>query len=427
MTSRTDDPRPLLVVIATGPQQYREYLFASLRTGYRIHLLHTAAASWEQPYLVGSDVVPDFAAGTLTAAARRVHETAPVHGVISWDEARILPAAHVAAALGLPGGDPLAIERCRDKYLGRQAMAAAGVRQPRSTLAGDEAEAAAAAGEIGYPVVLKPRAAAASYGVVRADDEAQLREHFRFAYHATVPEAPRHPRPVLVEELVPGPEVSVDSVVVDGEVTPVFVAHKEVGFPPYFEETGHLVAYPDPLLADPELRRQLAAAHAGIGFRYGWTHTEFILAPAGPTLVEVNGRLGGDLIPYLGMRASGIDPGLLTAAAATGRAEPVRAVRSGVAGVRFCYPDAEDIRVRSVSFDPARLPATIDRAEPVAVPGTRVSPPPKGLVSGRVAFATVLAGSVDECRAGLDQAQRALRLETEPAGVDPEVRAGTGR
>lgn len=423
MTS-TDDPRPLLVVIATGPQQYREYLFASLHTAYRIHLLHTEAASWEQPYLVGADVVPDFGAATLTAAARRVHETTPVSGVLSWDEARILPAAHVADALGLPGGDPAAVERCRDKHLGRQAMARTGVRQPRSILVRDVDEATAAARELGYPVVLKPRAAAASYGVVRVDDEAGLRARFGFAHEATVPDAPRHPSTVLVEELVEGPEVSVDSVVVDGVVTPVFVAHKELGFPPYFEETGHLVAYPDLLLSDPELRRELTAAHAGLGLRYGWTHAEFILAAPGPTLVEVNGRLGGDLIPYLGMRAAGIDPGLLAAAAATGRAEPVRPTRSGVAGVRFCYPEAADTLVRSASFDEAALPATLDRAVPVVKPDSRVSPPPQGLVSGRVAFVTVLAGSADECREGLAQAQRALRLVTAPADTSAGVGAG---
>lgn len=403
------DDRPLLLVIATGPQAYREYLFSSLATRYRIHLLNTAEATWERPYLTGSDVVPDFAPETLIAAARRVPGEAAVAGVISWDEARILPAAHVAAELGLPGGDPEVIERCRDKYLSRLALDAAGVRQPRFTLAGELEEALAAAEAIGYPVILKPRAAAASYGVVLVRDTDELVARFRFAYDATVPDAPRHRRPVLVEEFVDGVEISVDSVVSGGSVTPVFLAHKEIGFAPFFEETGHLVQHPEPLLDDPGLLRIVRAAHAALGYRDGWTHAEFKLTADGPKVIEVNGRLGGDLIPYLGLRASGIDPGLLAAAAACGQQVSVHADRELVGGVRFCYPEQDDTLVESVSFATSELPVTIDRAVPLAAPGSRVSPPPRGLVSGRVAFATVVAGSVEDCRNGLDQAQKALR------------------
>jgi biotin carboxylase len=409
------DDLPLLLVIATGPRDYREYLFASLATRYRVYLLNTAAATWEAPHLLGADVVADFAAETLIAAACRVAARTPVAGVISWDEARILPAARVAAELGLPGGDPDVIERCRDKHLGRLALAGAGVPQPRFALVGDAEAARAAAADIGYPVVLKPRAAAASYGVVLVRTPTDVAAHYPFAHQATVPDAPRHPRPVLVEEFLDGPEVSVDSVVSGGTVTPVFLARKEIGFAPFFEETGHVVRHPEPLLDDPDLRGAVLRAHAALGYRDGWTHAEFKLTAAGPKVVEVNGRLGGDLIPYLGLRASGIDPGLLAAAAACGRSIAVRADREGVAGVRFCYAEHDDTVVDSVRFDTAELPPDIDRAVPLAAPGSVVSPPPRGLVSGRIAFATAVAGSVEDCRAALDQAQNALRLRVRDA------------
>jgi biotin carboxylase len=406
------DGRPLLLVIATGPQDYREYLFSSLASRYRVYLLNTAEATWERPYLVGAEVVPDFAAATLIAAARRVAVEEPVAGVMSWDEARILPAAHVAADLGLPGGDPEVIERCRDKYLGRLALDAARVPQPRFALVGTIEEALDAAQLFGYPVILKPRAAAASYGVVLVRDAEDLADRFSFAYEGTVPDAPRHPQPVIVEEFVDGPEISVDSVVSGGTVIPAMLARKEIGFPPFFEETGHVVQHPDPLLDDARLRSIVAAAHAALGYRDGWTHAEFKLTPGGPKVIEVNGRLGGDLIPYLGMRASGIDPGLLAAAAACGEevSVPAPAPRALVAGVRFFYVDEVDTVVESVSFETGELPATIDRAVPLAAPGSTVSPPPQGLVSGRIAFATAVASTADECCSALDGAQKALRL-----------------
>jgi biotin carboxylase len=405
------------LVIATGPQPYREYLFSSLCTRYRIHLLHTAPASWEKPYIIGSDVVSDFSADTLVAAAARVAAREPVAGVLCWDEARIHATARVAAELGLPGGDPDAVERCRDKHLSRTALAAAGIRQPASALVGTVDEALEAAKRIGYPVIIKPRAAAASYGVVLVRDAGELAARFGFSHDATVPEAPRHASPVLVEEFVEGMEISVDSVVARSVVTPVFMARKSVGFPPFFEETQHLVRHPDPLLNDPALVRALKSAHAALGLRDGWTHTEFKLTGDGPSLVEVNARLGGDLVPYLGLRASGVDPGLLAAAAACGEPVRVDSACERVAGVRFFYAQHDDVLVESARFSAEDLPTAVDRAVVLAEPGSRMRLPPAGLVSGRVAFATAVAPSEQDCHDALDAAGRALRLRVTEGGV----------
>src|SRR5260370_884338 len=124
---------------------------------------------------------------------------------------------------------------------------------------------------------------------------------------------------VVVEEYLTGPEISVDSAVHGGRVLPMFVARKQVGYPPYFEEVGHVVHARDPLLTDRLLLQVMRDTHAALGFTDGMTHAEYKLTAAGPKVVEVNARLGGDLIPYLGMKASGIDPGLAAGAVACGQ------------------------------------------------------------------------------------------------------------
>src|SRR5207253_2916472 len=111
----------------------------------------------------------------------------PVQGVMSWDEARILQSAKVAAELGLPGGDPGMVLRCRDKHLTREALDAGHVPQPRSILVAGAAEALEAARQLGYPVVLKPRAMGASLGVVRADSPSELAGRFAFAHDSEIP------------------------------------------------------------------------------------------------------------------------------------------------------------------------------------------------------------------------------------------------
>ena len=406
--------RPLLILVASGMQTYREYLLSSIGIGFDVHLLHTAEPTWERPHLAGWTVVPSTLDGpAMAAVAREVHARTPVSGVLCWDEGRIHATAYVAQALGLRNGDPAMILRLRDKAQTRAALAAAGVPQPRSVPVRTVEDALAAAEVVGYPAVLKPRGLGGSLGVVRVHDDAELRAMFAFTRDTTAPDpvtyASEHT--VLVEECVVGEEISIDSVVRDGAVTPLFVGRKVVGFPPYAEEIGHFVDAADPLLTDPVFLDALHGTHAALGFRDGWTHAEFMLTATGPQLIEVNGRLGGDLIPYLGRLATGIDPGPAAAAVACGLAPDLTPTHRQVAGVRFCYVDADDTVLAGVSFATDALPPGVDRAVAVARPGDVVSPPPKGTLWGRIAYACVTAKSRAECSAALDAAEAALRVD----------------
>jgi biotin carboxylase len=169
--------------------------------------------------------------------------------------------------------------------------------QPRFALVHDVTVARATAGAFGYPVVLKPRGMGASIGVVRVNGPDELDEAFRISEAAGHGGAPAYEGGVLVEEFLTGPEISVDGALRDGGYTPFCLAHKRIGPAPFMEEIGHLVDPADPLLTDPGLLEVLATAHRVLGVRDGITHTELKLTPRGPAIVEVNARLGGDLIP----------------------------------------------------------------------------------------------------------------------------------
>ncbi|KOX05186.1 ATP-grasp domain-containing protein [Streptomyces sp. NRRL B-3648] len=410
--------RPLLLVVATGMRTYREYLLRSIRSEFDIHLFHVDEPTWEKEYISGWTVLPSTLNGPAMAdAARRLHADTPVAGVLCWDEGRIHAASYVAEALGLRNGEPDVIWRLRDKGQTRAALDAAGVAQPRSLPVKTLDEALAAAGRIGYPVILKPRGLGASLGVVRIDGAAELAEKFAFTAGMKGPDPEpllySTDQPVLVEELVTGAEISVDAVVQDGKVTPLFIGRKVVGYPPYAEETGHFVDGDDPLLTDPQLLDALQDTHTALGFRDGWTHSEFMLTAAGPRLIEVNGRLGGDMIPYLGMLATGIDPGLAAARAACGITPDAAPSRRRVAGIRFFYVEHDDTRIESVTFRETGLPAGVEELVAVAGPGAVVSPPPKGTVWGRIAFAIATGDSVEECGAVLDAAESALDVRSD--------------
>jgi biotin carboxylase len=405
----TPGHRPLLVLIGTGPRLYREYLLRSISAQYRIHLLTGTEPGWALPYIDSAAVLPGMDPAAVVSAARQVAGLRPVAGVLTWAENHVVDAAAAAAALSLPGPGPAAVLRCRDKLATRSALARCGVPQPRFAAASDLGQALTAAAALGYPVVLKPRAGVASEGVVLVSDPAQLAAEFPATRGVPAPDVPLSGAAVLVEEYLAGPEISVDSVVQGGRVLPVFVARKQTGFAPYFEETGHLVSASDPLLADPALLGVLDRVHAALGYTDGCTHAELKLTSDGPKLIEVNGRLGGDLIPYLGLRASGIDPGLALAAVACGEAPDLSASAGAVAGIRFFYPPRPAALVASVGFDTAGLPPGLDLLVPLVAAGAVVSPPGRGLMEGRIALATAVTATERECQSALDSAQAALR------------------
>jgi biotin carboxylase len=401
--------RPLLLVIGAGTQTYREYAFISVAEAFRIWLFADRVPTWELPYLTGHTVLDTADAAGMAAPAAAIGPDA----VLTWDDTRVVQTASLAEALSLPGAGPDAALCCRDKHRTRTALAAAGVPQAGSELVTSLGAARAAAERIGYPVVLKPQALNASMGVVRVDSPDQLAARFRVARGATAPGGRAtevEPGGVLVEEYLDGPEVSADAGWIDGSLLPGLVARKQVGYPPYFEEVGHLVDGTDPLQSDPQLWAVVEAAHQAIGFRTGWTHTELRLTPAGPKVIEINARLGGDRIPQLGIVALGVDGPAAAAALAAGEKPTVLPTRRRAAAVRFLYPSGNCI-ARAVHVDRDRLPACVSAVEVVAAPGQELLLPPAGHVSSRYALALAVADTGAECLAGLAAVDSAVRLD----------------
>ncbi|MBO4269198.1 ATP-grasp domain-containing protein [Microbispora triticiradicis] len=409
----------VLLVMASGFPHYREYLLASIaQRGGPVWLFETERPSWQTPYIAGSTVVDVFDPEAVVAAARELAARTPVRGVISYHEAVIEAAARVAAELGLPGPAPEAVTAVRDKPTTRRLLDRAGIRQPRHALVATPEEAAAAAGRIGFPLVAKPRGLGASQGVVKVAGEAELGWAVGVSRTARQSGMPGHDE-ILLEQFLAGPEISVDAAVHDGEYLPYLVARKRLGGEPYFEETGHVVLADEPLLRDADLLRLLADTHRALGYTHGTTHTEVKLTPEGYALIEVNGRLGGDLIPYLGLLANGVDSGVVAADLALGVRPEVTAHGTGAVGIRFLYPPETCVarRVEMPEPDPgAGLLASVA----VAGPGTPLILPPDGAIA-RYGFLIARGRTAEECDEVLDRAERAARFEGDPPHAAREV------
>lgn len=408
----------VLLVIGSGLKLYREYLVASIHrcaraAGLGMVLLNNLRPTWQHAYfdeIVHADV---FDADEMLAAAREVAGRHQIVGLMCWDEPVVLAAGELAAELGVPGLSVDGVRGCRDKNRTRTVLTAEGLLQPGYAMTTGLDETRAAAARIGYPVVLKPRAMGASIGVVFAADESELDAAFGVAMGAATVDQSRYGGAAIVEGYVRGPEISIDAAVHKGEYLPMFVARKQTGDQPYFEEVGHVVDAGDPLLHDAELMDVLARAHRALGVEDGITHSEVRLTDDGPLIIEINGRLGGDLIPFIGRTATGLDPGEILFAVATGQRPVIAPTRHVVAGIRFGYPD-HDCLVHEVTV-PTESPGLV-LASPMIDPGTTLRLPPGGYLA-RHSFVVCEADDRDTCARRLDTAAAVVRIDADQ--VDP--------
>jgi len=411
------DPRPVLLVVGSSYAAFREYIFRSVCTAYRIWLVDPTPPQWEQPYLYGHSIADCMDAGAIVAAGREVQRDHGLAGVFCYDEAYIEPAAHASAALGFDTLDPDAVARCRDKSATREIVRGLGLPQPASIPVSTVDEAAVAADKIGYPVLLKPRNLGASLGVVKVELPGDLAARYATVAAVTVPGVREFAEPVLVEEFVEGPEISVDCVLYQGRCTPLVVAHKLLGTAPgfEFEEVGHDVLADEPLLADPEFAAMLDRVHAALGFRDGVTHTEFKLTPRGLCLVEVNARMGGGLIPHLGRVAGGHDVSRAAADVACGR-EPVLR-RAGVprdGAIRFVFP-GYDMTVTEVIVHEELVRPPVVEIGVAAAAGMRLRLPPAGM--SHSAYAIAVADTLEQAQAAAAGITRIVEVRGEPLPV----------
>ncbi|MFH9584563.1 ATP-grasp domain-containing protein [Streptomyces luteogriseus] len=308
------------------------------------HYLRSAPEGTAHPLLGARHIITadtnDIEA--LLPEVERLHAVLGFDGVVTSCDYYLPAVARIAGRLGLPGPGPEAVgDACR-KDSTRRVLDDAGVPGPRFAVREEWADIARAARDIGYPLVVKPVDLCAGMYVRRVDDEAELAAACRALSGFPVNARGQRRTPVvLLEELLDGPEVSVETVSYAGAVHVVGVTDKSVGGAPAFVETGHM--FPAALTsADAEAAEQTAlAALKALGLTDGVVaHTEIKLTSAGPRVVEVNPRPAGNRITELVRHVTGIDLAAAFVDVALGRAPDLRRTDTGLrsAAIGFLVP-----------------------------------------------------------------------------------------
>jgi len=260
----------------------------------------------------------------------RLADAERVDGIVSpGSDWPVAVAARVAERLALPHPiSPQTAVLATSKLRQRERFAEAGVPQPRHAVCRSPEEARAAAAELGFPVVVKAPDRQGQKGLTL------VREARELAAAVETAVASARSGLCLVEELVDGPEVTVNGFVADGVFTALTVTDRVVAEPPAF---GVALAHVWPAArADGAVEAARAAAEA-VELRSGPVYVQLRLGPDGPRVVELAARVGGGHDAELCRAAAGVDLNGLAIEAALGEsvAPPAPEPRVGGACVRF--------------------------------------------------------------------------------------------
>lgn len=373
----------------------RGYLNAARKCGVGCVLLETPSRrSTDYGDLLGRAEVPGSLDEQWLAAGLEMAAAYEPTGVLPFGERHVLAAELIADRLHLRGAGLAAATVSRNKALQRAVCGAAGIRQPRWTVAAslDQAQAWLDTELAGGQAVVKPLSGCASIGVSVVQSARQLEDF--------VNSQPGH---FLVEELVPGDDYSWEAFICDGAVLLSSVTADNMSANGEFVEIGHACG-PDVAERAAEAAGTLGRAVVrALGVRTAMVHIEFKLAvDKAATLVEAAVRAPGGRHMALFKAATGVDPFELRVRLALGM--PVdelllsRAAPGSAAAVIFVAQPGVVTDVTGV-------------AEASALPGV-----------WDVDIAVKSGDRIGELRSGLDWAGLATVVAADPIGRDKLVR-----
>jgi hypothetical protein len=315
-------PPRLLLLVPARTYRAADFLVAADRLGLDLVVGSDGALP------LGGRPVVHVSAGDPEGSANRIMaRIGPVAAVVAADTPMLALAAAVAARLGLPHNSVEAVNASTDKTVQRRRWAAAGVAQPAFAIvppgAAEDCLRQAAA-QVGFPCVVKAVSLSASQGVLRADDTAAAVAAARRIRGILAAARRPEDEPLLVEEYLPGQELSIDGLLTAGRLAVTAVFDKPcTPDGPTFEETLLVTPsrLPGPVLAAAVATAARAAS--ALGLSHGPIHAELRIDQRGgqmrPAMLELAARCIGGLCSRALRFGSGMSLEEMVLASALGR------------------------------------------------------------------------------------------------------------
>ena len=234
--------------------------------------------------------------------AKRQNEITPISGVLTVGTDASMTVAAVANALNLPGIKFDDAEAATNKLKMRMRFKEHNIPSPAFLPVWTLSDAKKGCKILGYPVVMKPSDNMGARGVMRIDNANQVGDAFKFAKSAS-PSGE-----LIIEQFMEGPELSIDAIIFNEEITITGVADRIIEYPPNFVETGHTM--PSHLKLDmledacDVMRRGVKA----LGLTTGAAKGDIKVTKSGAMIGEIAARLsGGFMSAYTYPLSCGVD------------------------------------------------------------------------------------------------------------------------
>jgi predicted ATP-grasp superfamily ATP-dependent carboligase len=280
--------------------QTRSFEAAAGRLGVRLAYVTDRCHELSDPW--GDNAIAARFANPEQAAAIAIHSLRgqPLDAILALGDGPAVAASYAARGLGVRSNHPAAVEACHNKLRMREVFRDAGVWNPWFRAIPLRPEPEPSLLGIQYPCVLKPLSLSASQGVMRTNSREEFLEAARRLAHLL--ERPEFlmkgasaAREALVEEYLPGVEVALEGILIDGDLRILAIFDKPDPLEgPFFEETIYVT--PSRLSAEQQSAIQSTAKQAvrAIGLSHGPVHAEFRINERGVWTIEVAPRpIGG--------------------------------------------------------------------------------------------------------------------------------------
>ncbi len=213
--------------------------------------------------------------------------------------------AAVVEEMELAGIDKKTAVRATNKAVMRQSLRDHNVPIPKFIRVGNREEYEDAVKQFSDKFIVKPVDNSGSRGIYLIEnihDASKIRDAYTYS------RASSRSGDVVVEDYMCGREISVETISVDGQVHVIQITDKLTTGAPHFVETGHTQPADFPIDVIKKIREVATAAVKAIGIKNGPSHTEIMVTPDGPKIVELGARLGGDCITtHLVPLSTGVD------------------------------------------------------------------------------------------------------------------------
>jgi len=210
--------------------------------------------------------------------------------------------AEVAHELGLPAISPGAARRATDKSSIKTVLQQAGIPVPRGIGCSRPEEAHSAIRSLGLPVMVKPADGTKGRGISLVDDAGRVEDGVVHAFRWSPGKR------VIVEELVHGPTVGAECLIVDGELIPVLITDKYNTDPPWFVTLGLTTPTRLPEETCRLVEETAAAVARALELTMGAAHIDMIVQEGIPRVIDVGPRLAsGPVIFEFAPRLMSVD------------------------------------------------------------------------------------------------------------------------